>query len=126
MTIKQFIGQSLPPGTTEIFLIVTGVLIVIIILSGIRVVKEWERAPVYRLGRFIGFKGPGIFWVIPRIDKIPNIITLPKICPECGHSLDYASFPVTKTRIEIGCPSGHRYGVDYEIQDGSISIVRLF
>ena len=35
--------------------------VVVIIASGIRVIKEWERAPVLRLGRFLGMKGPGIF-----------------------------------------------------------------
>ncbi len=50
--------------------------VVILVASGIRVIKEWERAPVLRLGRFTGLKGPGIFYIIPFIDKIPNIVSM--------------------------------------------------
>jgi regulator of protease activity HflC (stomatin/prohibitin superfamily) len=51
------------------------ILIVIYLASGIKVIKEWERAPVLRLGRYTGLKGPGIFWIIPGIDKIPSVIS---------------------------------------------------
>ena len=50
--------------------------IVLVIASGIRVIKEWERAPVLRLGRFIGLKGPGLFYIIPFIDRLPNIVSM--------------------------------------------------
>jgi len=50
--------------------------VVMIIASGIRVIKEWERAPVLRLGRFTGLKGPGLFYIIPFVDKIPNIVSM--------------------------------------------------
>ena len=33
--------------------------VVLFVLSGIRVLKEWQRMPVLRLGRYIGLKGPG-------------------------------------------------------------------
>jgi len=36
------------------------IIVAIILLSGIRVVKEWERMPVLRLGRYMGLRGPGI------------------------------------------------------------------
>lgn len=51
------------------------IFIVIYLASGIKVIKEWERAPVLRLGRYTGLRGPGIFWIIPGIDKIPSIIS---------------------------------------------------
>jgi regulator of protease activity HflC (stomatin/prohibitin superfamily) len=50
--------------------------VLILVASGIRVIKEWERAPVLRLGRFMGMKGPGIFYIIPFVDRIPNIVSL--------------------------------------------------
>jgi regulator of protease activity HflC (stomatin/prohibitin superfamily) len=58
------------------FLVVFGLILILIYLaSGIKIIKEWERAPVLRLGRYTGLKGPGIFWIIPGIDKIPQIIS---------------------------------------------------
>ena len=50
--------------------------VVFIVVSGIRVIREWERAPVLRLGRFTGLKGPGIFYIIPFVDRIPNIVSM--------------------------------------------------
>lgn len=41
--------------------------------SAIRVVKEYERGVIFRLGRLVGAKGPGIFLLIPWIDKMIKI-----------------------------------------------------
>lgn len=52
------------------------VLIVLaILLSGVRVFKEWERGPLLTLGRFRGLKGPGVVYVPPFISRIPFIIS---------------------------------------------------
>ncbi len=78
MDIISYFSQGLDPGTATIlgfFGLFAFILIVIYLLSGIRIVKEWERAPVLRLGRYTGLKGPGIFWIIPGIDKIPTIVS---------------------------------------------------
>jgi regulator of protease activity HflC (stomatin/prohibitin superfamily) len=48
-----------------IFLIFLPVLVVILLLSGVRVAREYERGVVFRLGRFTGLRGPGLFWLIP-------------------------------------------------------------
>jgi regulator of protease activity HflC (stomatin/prohibitin superfamily) len=45
--------------------------VAIIMLSGLRVLKEWERMPVLRLGRYVGLRGPGITYLIPFIDRAP-------------------------------------------------------
>src|ERR1700684_2052717 len=39
--------------------------IVVIALSGLRVAQEYERGVVFRLGRYMGLKGPGLYWIIP-------------------------------------------------------------
>jgi len=53
-----------------------GLFVVLFFLSGIRIIKEWERAPVLRLGRYLGLKGPGIIYIIPLIDRIPVKVSL--------------------------------------------------
>ncbi len=47
------------------------VVVVVFVLSGIRVLREWERMPVLRLGRYVGLKGPGLIYLIPLIDRAP-------------------------------------------------------
>ncbi|HOW16224.1 MAG TPA: slipin family protein [bacterium] len=49
------------------------VVVGIFILSGIKILNEYERGVIFRLGRAIGTKGPGIIFVIPFIDKMVRI-----------------------------------------------------
>ena len=37
----------------------------VVLLSGLRIANEYERAVVFRLGRLKGVKGPGLYWLIP-------------------------------------------------------------
>jgi regulator of protease activity HflC (stomatin/prohibitin superfamily) len=41
------------------------------ILFGLKIADQWEKAVVLRLGRFIGLRGPGLFWIVPVIDRVP-------------------------------------------------------
>jgi regulator of protease activity HflC (stomatin/prohibitin superfamily) len=45
------------------------IIMIIIIASAIRIVREYERAVVFRLGRLIGAKGPGLIVLVPIVDK---------------------------------------------------------
>jgi regulator of protease activity HflC (stomatin/prohibitin superfamily) len=35
-----------------------------------KVARQWERAVVLRLGRYVGLRGPGLFWIIPFVDSV--------------------------------------------------------
>ena len=48
-------------------------LIFLILTSAIKVLREYERGVVFRLGRAIGAKGPGIIFLIPIVDKMVRI-----------------------------------------------------
>ncbi len=41
------------------------VLVAAILLSGLRIAQEYERGVVFRLGRYTGERGPGLYWIIP-------------------------------------------------------------
>jgi regulator of protease activity HflC (stomatin/prohibitin superfamily) len=47
--------------------------VIIFILAGIRVIKQYERAVKFRLGVFVGILGPGLKWIIPVVDKIQKV-----------------------------------------------------
>jgi regulator of protease activity HflC (stomatin/prohibitin superfamily) len=51
-----------------VFIVVA--LVVIFLASSIKIVQEYERGVIFRLGRCVGAKGPGLFFIIPIIDKI--------------------------------------------------------
>ncbi len=55
------------------FVFVLVVFGVIIIATAIRILREYERGVVFRLGRLIGVKGPGIIFLIPIIDKMVKV-----------------------------------------------------
>lgn len=48
-------------------------LIVILISSAVRVLLEYERGVVFRLGRYAGVKGPGLRFIIPVVDKMVKV-----------------------------------------------------
>ncbi|MCJ7662957.1 MAG: slipin family protein [Desulfobacterales bacterium] len=54
--------------------IVIGVIFIFIILSSaVKVCKEYERGVIFRLGRLVGARGPGLFLIIPGIEKMVRI-----------------------------------------------------
>lgn len=53
-----------------IFLIIV---IIVIIAAAVRIVPEYERGVVFRLGRVIGAKGPGLFLLIPIVDRMIKV-----------------------------------------------------
>jgi regulator of protease activity HflC (stomatin/prohibitin superfamily) len=47
--------------------------IVFLLLAGLRVAQEYQRGVVFRLGRFVGTRGPGLYWIIPLIERSVTI-----------------------------------------------------
>lgn len=67
-------------------LIVIGLIVLILIIiipSTIKIVPEWERGVILRLGRLLGAKGPGFFVIIPFVDRMirVDLRTLPMDVP---------------------------------------------
>lgn len=51
-----------------------GSLIISILILSIRISDQWEKAVVLRLGKYVGLKGPGIFFLIPFIDRVDKFV----------------------------------------------------
>lgn len=49
------------------------IIILWIISSAIKIVREYERGVIFRLGRYVGTKGPGLFFIIPLADKFVKV-----------------------------------------------------
>src|SRR5450631_276174 len=47
------------------FLLIVGIVVLGIALSGLRIAQEYERGVLFRLGRYKGLRGPGLFWIVP-------------------------------------------------------------
>jgi regulator of protease activity HflC (stomatin/prohibitin superfamily) len=46
-------------------LLVVGAVLLLLFVSGLRIAQEYQRGVLFRLGRFKGLRGPGLFWIIP-------------------------------------------------------------
>jgi regulator of protease activity HflC (stomatin/prohibitin superfamily) len=51
-------------------LVIAAVLLLLLVgLAGLRIANQYERAVVFRLGRYHSTRGPGLYWIIPAIDR---------------------------------------------------------
>jgi len=66
------IAGSASTNTPWPFLI--GVAIGLTLMQSPKVAKQWERAIVLRLGRYVGLRGPGLFWIVPFVDSVTRWI----------------------------------------------------
>jgi regulator of protease activity HflC (stomatin/prohibitin superfamily) len=49
------------------------VIIVPLLLAAVRIVQEYERGVIFRLGRLVGAKGPGLFFIVPVLDRMVKV-----------------------------------------------------
>ncbi|MGE5421202.1 MAG: slipin family protein [Chloroflexota bacterium] len=61
-------------GMIGIETLVALIVLSIIIASSIQIADQWEKAIVLRMGKYSGLKGPGIFFIIPVIDRVATYI----------------------------------------------------
>jgi regulator of protease activity HflC (stomatin/prohibitin superfamily) len=53
--------------------IVLAGIVILFLATSIKIVQEYERGVIFRLGRCVGAKGPGVFFIIPVLDKITKV-----------------------------------------------------
>ena len=63
-----------------IWIAIIAVIALIFISMAIKIVTEYERGVIFRLGRLVGAKGPGIFVIIPFIDRMVRVDLRVVIC----------------------------------------------
>jgi regulator of protease activity HflC (stomatin/prohibitin superfamily) len=64
-------------------------LLLALVVSAVRIVPEYERGVILRLGRVIGTKGPGLFFIIPIVDRMKRVnlqtVTMVHTAPGRNH-----------------------------------------
>ena len=50
--------------------VIIGLILGFLLSQAPKVARQWERAVVLRLGKYVGLRGPGLFWIIPFVDSI--------------------------------------------------------
>jgi regulator of protease activity HflC (stomatin/prohibitin superfamily) len=69
--IPQLLQESFNP-----FVTVAAVVAALAILLSLRIALQWDRAVVLRLGTFHALKGPGVFWLVPFIDRVTRFVDM--------------------------------------------------
>jgi regulator of protease activity HflC (stomatin/prohibitin superfamily) len=61
------LGRLIVPGAVLIGLAA-------IVLAALRMAQQWEQAVVLRAGKFLAVRGPGLFWIVPILDRVAAVI----------------------------------------------------
>jgi len=65
-----YTGITDPSQSILILAAVIWILIIAYISASVKIADQWERAVILRLGKFTGLKGPGLFYIVPMIDRV--------------------------------------------------------
>jgi regulator of protease activity HflC (stomatin/prohibitin superfamily) len=72
VSIAAGVGLSMAAGNPAPLII--AVLVGVLLMQSPKIAKQWERGVVLRLGRYIGLRGPGLFWIVPFVDSVSSWI----------------------------------------------------
>jgi regulator of protease activity HflC (stomatin/prohibitin superfamily) len=70
IALAVFAGVRTQGAAAPIIIMLVGV----VIMQSPKIAQQWERGVVLRLGRFVGLRGPGLFWVVPFMDSVSSWI----------------------------------------------------
>ena len=68
--VPLVIGALASWATFNLVSVIVGFLLGLLLAQAPKIARQWERAVVLRLGRYVGLRGPGLFWIIPFVDTV--------------------------------------------------------
>jgi regulator of protease activity HflC (stomatin/prohibitin superfamily) len=74
LLVASGIGLAGSASTNTPWPFLAGMLIGLVLMQSPKIAKQWERGVVLRLGKYIGLRGPGLFWVMPFVDTVTRWI----------------------------------------------------
>jgi regulator of protease activity HflC (stomatin/prohibitin superfamily) len=90
-------------------------IVVLFLATSIKIVQEYERGVIFRLGRCVGAKGPGVFFVVPVIDKITKINLQIIAAPVASQQV------ITKDNVTVTVDAV----IYFQVIDPAASVVRI-
>lgn len=91
------------------------IIVLIVLLNGIKIVQEYERAVIFRLGRCIGAKGPGIFFIVPILDKMRKVNLQTQAVPIASQAV------ISKDNVTVGVDAV----AYFKVRDPVASVVKI-
>jgi regulator of protease activity HflC (stomatin/prohibitin superfamily) len=72
--VSAILAVLLYANYLDIKLFVVLIILTILISSSIKIADQWEKAVLLRMGKYIGLKGPGIFFIVPIIENVIDYV----------------------------------------------------
>ena len=67
-------GFAASAATERPYYAIGAALLGVYLLFALRVAKQWEKAAIFRLGRYKGLRGPGLFLIVPILDSVSRMV----------------------------------------------------
>jgi regulator of protease activity HflC (stomatin/prohibitin superfamily) len=74
LLVPAALGVAATLATVNPVFAIVGILLGLLFALSPKVAKQWEKAVVLRLGRYVGLRGPGLFWIVPLIDSVTTYV----------------------------------------------------
>ena len=74
LLIPLLLGIAGTIGRDSPWPLIAGAIVGVVLMQSPKVAKQWERGVVLRLGRYVGLRGPGLFWIVPFVDSVTRWI----------------------------------------------------
>ena len=68
------VGAVVSAATASIVPVVVAGILGLLAMPAPRIAQQWERAIVLRFGRYVGLRGPGLFWIVPFVDRVSSVV----------------------------------------------------
>lgn len=68
------VGGAVSVASGSVIPVVVAGVIGLMAMPAPRITQQWERAIVLRFGRYVGLRGPGLFWIWPFVDRVSSVI----------------------------------------------------
>ena len=95
--------------------IVLAGIVILLLATSIKIVQEYERGVIFRLGRCVGAKGPGVFFIIPVLDKITKVNLQIVAAPVASQAV------ITKDNVTVTVDAV----AYFQVVDPAASVVRI-
>ncbi|MFL6229637.1 MAG: slipin family protein [Pyrinomonadaceae bacterium] len=74
LVVPAGLGVAATILTGNLVGVIVGVIVGVFLAQSPKVAKQWEKAVVLRLGKYVGLKGPGLFWIVPLVDTVSTYV----------------------------------------------------
>jgi regulator of protease activity HflC (stomatin/prohibitin superfamily) len=91
------------------------VVLLVVLVQGLRIVQEYERGVIFRLGRCVGAKGPGLFFIIPGLDKMRKVNLQTQAVPVASQQV------ITKDNVTVAVDAV----AYFRVRDPVASVIKI-